>query len=64
MKNTILIVHYNPRDLGRMAGWAAEMGLESRTARNQDEAIDTLEEVSQIGLILIDPLLPAHPDLR
>ena len=58
MKNTILIVHYNPRDCSRMADWAEGMGLEGVTARNCEEAIQKLDAVTHVSVILIDPLLP------
>lgn len=58
MKNTILIVHYNPRDCSKMVQWAESMDLEGQMAHNREDALQKVEESATLALILIDPLLP------
>lgn len=57
MKNTVLLVHYNPDDLKQMSAWAEEMGLSPVTARNRDQAMTAMDQHA-IQLVLLDPLLP------
>ncbi len=57
MCKNILIVHYNPRELKQRADWAAELGLNASTAKNCDEALETISK-NEFQLVLIDPLLP------
>jgi len=57
VSKNILIVHYNPRDLEQRAAWAAELGLHALTAKNCDEALETIGK-NEFLLAFIDPLLP------
>lgn len=57
MKNTVLLVHYNPNDLKQMSTWAEAMGLHPVTARNREQAVTAIGQHA-IQLVLLDPLLP------
>lgn len=57
VEKTLLIVHYNPRDLEQRACWATELGFAATTVHNCDEALNAVANTDFL-LALIDPLLP------
>ena len=57
MEKTLLIVHYNPRDLEQRACWATELGFAATTVHSCDEALNAVASTDFL-LALIDPLLP------
>lgn len=57
VEKTLLIVHYNPRDLEQRACWATELGFAATTVHNCDEALHAVAS-KNYTLALIDPLLP------